>query len=139
VCKQQSLVYRDFYGKDDANILVVYGTTLQFNPSIDKDIIERALTEDPERYGAEYLSKWRDDYRHGFLAIYCAAHFSMSRRRCDKALIPSCLHKRERRSGLCRFYGYQEFRSGSEVLASGDIGRLEDDEGGLFAVLHLLD
>jgi hypothetical protein len=53
--------YREFYGKDNDDILVVYGTTLQFNPSFDKDIIERALAEDPERYGAEYLSKWRDD------------------------------------------------------------------------------
>jgi hypothetical protein len=33
---------------------------LQFNPSFDEDIIEKALAE-PERYGAEYLSKWRDD------------------------------------------------------------------------------
>jgi hypothetical protein len=41
--------------------LLKKGTTLQFNPSLDEDIIERALTEDPERYGAEYLSKWRDD------------------------------------------------------------------------------
>jgi hypothetical protein len=49
--------YRDFYGKDNDNIFVVYGTTLQFNPSFDEDIIERALVEDSERYGAEYLSK----------------------------------------------------------------------------------
>jgi hypothetical protein len=36
-------------------------TTLQFNPSFDEDIIGACVTEDPERYGAEYLSKWRDD------------------------------------------------------------------------------
>jgi hypothetical protein len=48
--------YHDFYGKDNDDILVVYGTTLQFNPSFDEDIIERGLTEDP---GAEYLSKCR--------------------------------------------------------------------------------
>ena len=40
---------------------MVYGTTLHFTPSFDEDIIERALAEDPERYGAEYLSRWRDD------------------------------------------------------------------------------
>ena len=63
VHKRSSLLYqryRDFYGRDDDDILVVYGTTLQFNPSFE-DIIERALAENPERYGAEYLSKWRDD------------------------------------------------------------------------------
>jgi hypothetical protein len=43
------------------DVLVVYGTTLQFNPSFDESLIEKALAEDPERYGAEYLSKWRDD------------------------------------------------------------------------------
>ena len=53
--------YRDFYCKNNDDILLVYGTRLQFNPSFDEDIIERALAEDPERYGAEYLSKWRDD------------------------------------------------------------------------------
>jgi hypothetical protein len=45
------------------------GTTLQFNPSFDEDIIERALAEDPERYGAEYL-KWRDDLSTWLSAIY---------------------------------------------------------------------
>jgi hypothetical protein len=53
--------YRDYYGRDNDDVLVVYGTTLQFNPSFDESIIEKALAEDPERYGAEYLSKWRDD------------------------------------------------------------------------------
>jgi hypothetical protein len=52
--------YRDYYGKDNDDVLVVYGTTLQFNPSFDESIIEKALAEDPERYGTEYLSKWRD-------------------------------------------------------------------------------
>ncbi len=53
--------YRDHYGKDSDDVLVVHGTTLQFNPSFDAKIIERALEEDPQRYGAEYLSRWRDD------------------------------------------------------------------------------
>jgi hypothetical protein len=47
--------------KAAAALSLMKGTTLQFNPSFDEDIIERALAEDPERYGAEYLSKWRDD------------------------------------------------------------------------------
>jgi hypothetical protein len=37
------------------------GTTLQFNPSFDEDIIGACVSGRPERYGAEYLSKWRDD------------------------------------------------------------------------------
>jgi hypothetical protein len=37
------------------------GTTLTFNPEFDAAIIEKALEQDPERYGAEYLCTWRDD------------------------------------------------------------------------------
>jgi hypothetical protein len=64
VHKRSGLLYskaRDFYGKPDPNTLVVMGTTLQFNPSYDAASIERDLERDPERYGAEYLCKWRDD------------------------------------------------------------------------------
>ena len=43
------------------DVLVVKGTTLQFNPLFDADTITRSLEEDPERYGAEYNSIWRDD------------------------------------------------------------------------------
>jgi len=49
------------YGRDDPNCLVVRGTTLQFNPTFDADLIKRDLARDPERYGAEYLSEWRTD------------------------------------------------------------------------------
>jgi hypothetical protein len=62
--KRSGLLYqrwRDYYGKSSDDVLVVHGTTLQFNPSFDAKIIERALEEDPQRYGAEYLSQWRDD------------------------------------------------------------------------------
>jgi hypothetical protein len=42
-------------------VLVVRGSTVQFNPSFDAKIIERDLAKDKERYAAEYLSEWRDD------------------------------------------------------------------------------
>jgi hypothetical protein len=41
--------------------LAVMGSTRQFNPSFDQSIIDKALEDDPERFGAEYLCKWRDD------------------------------------------------------------------------------
>lgn len=50
-----------FYGKDDDDILVVIGTSLQFNPTLDAVEIDRQLELDPEKAGAEYLSQWRDD------------------------------------------------------------------------------
>jgi hypothetical protein len=53
--------YKTFYGKDDDDVLVVKGTTRQFNPTFDQREIDRALASDPQLYGAEYLSEWRDD------------------------------------------------------------------------------
>jgi hypothetical protein len=53
--------WRDAYGKNDPEVLVVKGTTLQFNPTFDAKIIERQIASDPQLYRAEYLSEWRDD------------------------------------------------------------------------------
>jgi len=39
----------------------VLGTALQFNPTLDEAEIERQVLLDPEKAGAEYLSRWRDD------------------------------------------------------------------------------
>ena len=62
--KRSGLLYqkwRDAYGRNDPDILVVKGTTLQFNPTFDANIIKRQLASDPQLYGAEYNSQWRDD------------------------------------------------------------------------------
>jgi hypothetical protein len=64
VHKRSGLLYKkikDNHGKDDATILAVMGSTRQFNPSFDQSIIDKALEDDPERLGAEYLCRWRDD------------------------------------------------------------------------------
>lgn len=64
VYRRSGLAYqkwRDFFGKDDAETLVVLGTTLQFNPAFDAKIIDRELKRDFERASAEYNSIWRDD------------------------------------------------------------------------------
>jgi hypothetical protein len=53
--------WKSFYGKPDDDVLVVRGTTRQFNPLFPQDIIDKAIALDPQRYGAEYLSAWRDD------------------------------------------------------------------------------
>ena len=49
------------FGRDDDDVLVVLGTSLQFNPTLDAAEIERQLALDPEKAGAEYDSVWRDD------------------------------------------------------------------------------
>lgn len=62
--KRSGLLYQQFkdhYGKDDDDVLVVKGGTRQFNPKFDQSEIDKALVVDPQLYGAEYLSEWRDD------------------------------------------------------------------------------
>jgi hypothetical protein len=49
--------YKDHFGKDDDDVLVVRGSTLQFNPTFDASVIARAVESDPERYRAEYYSE----------------------------------------------------------------------------------
>jgi hypothetical protein len=53
--------WKRFFGKDDPDILVVLGTSRQFNPLLDQSIIDRELELDYDRAAAEYLCKWRDD------------------------------------------------------------------------------
>jgi hypothetical protein len=42
-------------------VLVVKGTTRQFNSLFDQRVIDKDLAEDYARFSAEYLSEWRDD------------------------------------------------------------------------------
>ncbi len=62
--KRSGLLYqrwKDCYGKNDPNTLVVRGTTRQFNPTFPAATIVQHLAQDRQRFGAEYLSEWRDD------------------------------------------------------------------------------
>jgi len=54
-------LYKRHYGRDDDEVLVVFGGTRDFNPTFPQEIIDKALAEDPQLAGAEYLSRWRDD------------------------------------------------------------------------------
>jgi hypothetical protein len=53
--------WKTYYGKNDDDVLVVRGTTTQFNPLFDKKLIEKAIARDPQLYNSEYNSEWRDD------------------------------------------------------------------------------
>jgi hypothetical protein len=53
--------YVQYYGKPDDNVLVVYGPSTTFNPSLPQSIIDDALRDDPEAASAEWLSIWRSD------------------------------------------------------------------------------
>jgi hypothetical protein len=53
--------WRDAYGKPDDDVLVVLGTSQQFNPLLPAEVISRHLERDPEAAAAEWLSEWRSD------------------------------------------------------------------------------
>jgi hypothetical protein len=53
--------YARYFGRDDDDVLVVLGSSLQFNPTLDAAEIDRQLAADRERAAAEYLSQWRYD------------------------------------------------------------------------------
>lgn len=53
--------FRDHFGQDDAEVLVVKGSTETFNPTIDKRIIEAARKSDPSAAASEWDGEFRAD------------------------------------------------------------------------------
>jgi hypothetical protein len=60
--------WKKYYGPNGpSDILVAYGTSRDFNPSLPQEVIDRELEKDPTGARAEYLSEWRDDIA-GFIS-----------------------------------------------------------------------
>jgi len=62
--RRQGLLYdkwRESYGKDDPECLVVRGASRTFNQKLRQSIVDRRLAEDPEAGASEYLAEWRQD------------------------------------------------------------------------------
>jgi hypothetical protein len=53
--------WKDHFGKDDDDILVVHGPSRAFNPTIDERVIADALKRDAAAARSEWLAEWRDD------------------------------------------------------------------------------
>lgn len=53
--------WRDYYGQDSDDTLVVQGASPTFNPTIDKRIIKAAIADDPEGAIAEWEATFRTD------------------------------------------------------------------------------
>lgn len=54
-------MHRDYFGVDDPNVLVVSGSSQQFNPMLDERVIERSRATDPEGSRAEWDAEFRSD------------------------------------------------------------------------------
>jgi hypothetical protein len=62
--RKSGLLYRKFretYGRDDGDVLVIRAPSTTFNPTLPRHIIDAALAEDPQKAGAEWLAEFRDD------------------------------------------------------------------------------
>jgi hypothetical protein len=61
--------YKRHYGADgDPRILVAQGASRDFNPSLPKSVVDRALERDPAAAAAEYLGEFRSDIE-SFISI----------------------------------------------------------------------
>lgn len=62
--RRQGLLYtkwRDHYGQESNDVLVIQGSTTQFNPTLSAEMIEKAKAADPEAADSEWSGGWRDD------------------------------------------------------------------------------
>jgi len=62
--KKSGLLYRKFkehFGKDDSDVLVIRAASQTLNPTIDQAEIDKDLAEDPASARAEWFAEWRDD------------------------------------------------------------------------------
>jgi hypothetical protein len=53
--------FAEYFGKEESEILVWKGSTLEMNPTYDEDYIKRELERDYAAAQAEYLADWRTD------------------------------------------------------------------------------
>ncbi|MBY0383245.1 MAG: hypothetical protein K2W78_15155 [Xanthobacteraceae bacterium] len=53
--------FRQHYGRNDDNVLVIRAPTRTLNPTISQSVIDQALTDDPAAARAEWLAEFRDD------------------------------------------------------------------------------
>jgi hypothetical protein len=53
--------WRDHFGQSSDDVLVVQGATENFNPILNRAVIDKAKAADPEASESEWMGGWRDD------------------------------------------------------------------------------
>jgi hypothetical protein len=53
--------WKQHFGKDNADVLVIQATSRQLNPSLDPSLVTQALEDDPQAARSEWLGEWRND------------------------------------------------------------------------------
>ena len=97
-------MHTEFFGRDDPDILIAHGTTMELHPSADRAAIEAEIRSDPVRFEAEYLSRFR----------------STADNLLSRDAVEWCVDVgvNERAPGACQFYGVVRFTGGmSDAMA----------------------
>jgi hypothetical protein len=109
-------IYRQNFGPEgDPGILVLKGTSRQFNPSLDQKVVDRAFARDPASARAEYGAEFRDD-----IESYVS-----------REVIEACIEPGVRERAPSRNHRYHAFvdpagGSGNDSMTLS-VGHLEDD------------
>lgn len=53
--------YRELFANDASNDICWFAPSKVMNPRLPQAVVDAAMAEDPQRYGAEYLNRWRED------------------------------------------------------------------------------
>lgn len=53
--------FKRYWGKDDPSVLCWNAPSIRMNPTLPKQVIDRAMREDPEAAKADYLAEFRND------------------------------------------------------------------------------
>ena len=53
--------WKQHFGKDSADVLVIQATSRQLNPTLDAALVDAALEDDPQAARSEWLGEWRND------------------------------------------------------------------------------
>jgi hypothetical protein len=54
-------MYRELHGNDEPDDICWFAPSKTMNPKLPQSVIDKAMAEDSQRFGAEYLNKWRED------------------------------------------------------------------------------
>jgi hypothetical protein len=53
--------WKQHFGKDSADVLVIQATSRQLNPTLDQGLVDAAIEDDPQAARSEWLGEWRND------------------------------------------------------------------------------
>lgn len=97
--------FRDHFGSDRDDILVVRAPSRALNPTIPQSLIDQAVADDPAAASAEWLGAWRLDIA-GFLP--------------DEWIDAAIVDGRHELPPRCDLYDYQFFTDGAGGAPGGD-------------------